>query len=131
MAFLWNYLYSRNLGPEPAPVARVPLTPIVPDRSPEFETVEDKTEIRLRDMAAYKKLLDQVAAQSPAALRQQSRRDVLSIQIWVHPEHYRGLPLQILGTLPRVFTSDTKLSRTGRPYDPRFVTSRCHGNACV
>jgi len=50
--------YFKNMAGEPEPPARVPLSPIVPDRSPEFETVQDKSEIRLRDMGAYRKLLE-------------------------------------------------------------------------
>jgi hypothetical protein len=131
MVFLWKYLYFKNLAPEPKAVATIPLTPIVPDRSPEFETVDDKTEIRLRDMGAYKKLLTQVESLSPAELAERSRRDVLSIQIWEHPEHYRGVPIQIVGTVLRVMGYESKLSRTGRLYEAWMVTSDSQRNFYV
>ncbi|SIN81607.1 hypothetical protein SAMN05444166_1056 [Singulisphaera sp. GP187] len=131
MVLLWKYIYFKRVPLEANPVARVPLTPIVPDKSPEFDTVRDKTEIQLRDMAAYKKLLTQVETLSPAALSKISRRDVLSIQIWEHPEHYRGVPIQIVGTVLRVMTYESKLSRTGRLYEAWMVTSDSQRNFYV
>lgn len=131
MVLLWKYIYFKHLNPEPKVVARAPVAPIVPDKSPEFETVEDKTEIRLRDMAAYQKLLTQVETLSPAELDKRSRRDVLSIQIWEHPEHYRGVPIQIVGTVLRVLTYESKLSRTGRLYEAWMVTSDSQRNFYV
>jgi hypothetical protein len=131
MVLLWNYVYYKNLAGDPEPVARVPLTPIVPDRSPEFESVQDKTEIRLRDMAAYRKLLEQAADATPAALDRKSRRDVLSIQIWEQPDHYRGVPIHLLGTVLRVMTYESKLSRSGRLYEAWMVTSDSQRNPYV
>ncbi|AGA29304.1 hypothetical protein [Singulisphaera acidiphila] len=131
MVLLWKYIYFKQNPPEAGPVARVPLTPIVPDKSPEFETVRDKTEIQLRDMAAYKKLLTQVDSLSPAELAKRSRRDVLSIQIWEHPQDYRGVPIQILGTVLRVMTYESKLSRTGRLYEAWMVTPDSQRNFYV
>jgi hypothetical protein len=131
MVLLWKYIYLKQNPPEANPVARVPLTPIIPDKSPEFDTVRDKTEIQLRDMAAYKKLLTQVETLSPAELAKISRRDVLSIQIWEHPQDYRGVPIQILGTVLRVMTYESKLSRTGRLYEAWMVTPDSQRNFYV
>lgn len=131
MVLLWKYIYFKRMPPEAGPVARVPLTPIVPDRSPEFETVRDKTEIQLRDMAAYKKLLTQVQTLSPGELAKISRRDVLSIQIWEHPQDYRGVPIQVVGTVLRVMTYESKLSRTGRLYEAWMVTPDSQRNFYV
>jgi hypothetical protein len=109
----------------------VPITPIVPDRSPEFETVDDRTEIRLRDMAAYRKLIEQAEAQTPAELDRKSRRDVLSIQIWEQPDRYRGVPIHLLGTVLRVLTYESKLARSGRLYEAWMVTSDSQRNPYV
>lgn len=131
MVLLWKYIYFKRNPPEAGPVARVPLTPIIPDKSPEFETVRDKTEIQLRDMAAYKKLLTQVQTLSPAELAKISRRDVLSIQIWEHPQEYRGVPIQVVGSVLRVMTYESKLSSTGRLYEAWMVTSDSQRNFYV
>ncbi len=131
MVLLWNFVHSGNMAAPPEPPARVPLTPIVPDRSPEFETVQDKTEIRLRDMGAYRKLLEQSADATPDELASRSRRDVLSIQIWEHPDRYRGVPIHILGTVLRVMTYESKLSRSGRLYEAWMVTSDSQRNPYV
>jgi hypothetical protein len=131
MVLLWNYLYSQRMAGEPERVARVPIAPIVPDRSPEFETVQDKTEIRLRDMAAYRKLLEQADRSTPAELDARSRRDVLSIQIWERPDHYRGVPIHLLGTVLRVMTYESKLGRSGRLYEAWMVTSDSQRNPYV
>lgn len=131
MVLLWNYVYFQNLGGEPEPVARVPLSPIVPDRSAEFETVEDKTEIRLRDMAAYRMLIERAEKSTPAELDAKSRRDVLSIQIWEQPKRYRGVPIHILGTVLRVLTYESKLCRSGRLYEAWMVTSDSQRNPYV
>lgn len=131
MVFVWKYVYYKKLNPEPQVVANAPLPPVVPDRSPEFETVEDKTEIRLRDMAAYQKLLNQVEAQTPEELAKRSRRDILSIQLWEHPDHFRGVPIQIVGTVLRVMSYESKMSRTGRLYEAWMVTSDSQRNFYV
>ncbi len=131
MVLLWEYLYGADRGIQPEPAATVPLSPIVPDKSVEFETVEDKTPIRLRDMAAYKKLLDQARARTPVDLAQESRRDVLSIQVWEHPNNYRGVPIHILGTVLRVMTYESKLVPSGRLYEAWMVTSDSQRNFYV
>ncbi|WP_422929946.1 hypothetical protein [Singulisphaera sp. PoT] len=130
-ALLYAYLYDRDKGIDGGPVATVPLTPIVPDRSTEFETVEDKTSIGLRDMAAYKKLLQQAEKRTPVELDKESRRDVLSIQIWEHPNSYRGVPIHILGTVLRVMTYESKLVPSGRLYEAWMVTSDSQRNFYV
>ncbi|MHC5540014.1 hypothetical protein ACYOEI_17485 [Singulisphaera rosea] len=131
MAFLWQYLYSGQLVGEPEAVAAVPITPIVPDRSVEFETVTDKTSLGLRDMAAYKKLLDQAKGKTPDVLARESRRDVLSIQVWERPKDYRGVPIHILGTVLRAMTYESQLSKTGRLYEAWMVTSDSQRNPYV
>src|SRR5947209_7581623 len=131
MVFLWQWLYLKGMAPPEQPVARVPIAPIVPDKSPEFETVTDQTEIRLRDMAAYRKLLTQVEETTPADLASQSRNDVLSVQIWERPAHYRGVPIHLLGTVLRVLTYESKLCRSGRLYEAWMTTSDSQRNPYV
>lgn len=131
MVLLWNYVYFQRMAGEPEPVARVPITPIVPDRSPEFETVDDKTALRLRDMAAYRVLIEKAERATPAELDARSRRDVLSIQIWEQPAHYRGVPIHILGTVLRVLTYESKLCASGRLYEAWMVTSDSQRNPYV
>jgi hypothetical protein len=131
MVLLWQYLYYKGNQPEPEPVATVPLPPIEPDRAPEFETVKDKTAIGLRDMAAYRMLLERARETPPAELARKSRRDVLSYQIWERPEHYRGVPIHLLGTVLRVLTYETKLSPRGRLYEAWMVTSDSQRNPYV
>lgn len=131
MVLLWQYLYYKGNQPEPEPAATVPLPPIEPDRAPEFETVKDKTVIGLRDMAAYKLLLERARETSPAKLAEKSRRDVISYQIWERPEHYRGVPIHLLGTVLRVLTYETKLSPSGRLYEAWMVTSDSQRNPYV
>lgn len=131
MVFLWQYLYSGQFIGEPEAVASVPVTPIVPDRSVEFETVSDRTALGLRDMAAYKKLLDQAQGKAPDVLARESRRDVLSIQVWERPQDYRGVPIHILGTVLRAMTYESQLSRSGRLYEAWMVTSDSQRNPYV
>jgi len=128
---LWQYIYGRDGGLEAEPPATVPLSPIVPDKSAEFETVQDKTSIGLRDMAAYKKLLQQAHDRNSAKLSEESRRDVLSIQVWEHPDAYRGVPIHILGTVLRVMTYESKLVPSGRLYEAWMVTSDSQRNFYV
>jgi len=131
LAYLWSAVYNKKGEPEPVVVARAPLPPIKPDTSVEFETVEDKTEIQLRDMGAYKKLLSQVESLAPGELDRIAHRDVLSIQLWERPDHYRGVPIQIVGTVLRVLSYESKLVPSGRLYEAWMVTSDSQRNFYV
>ena len=131
LAFLWQQLYSNNQGILADVPVTAPQPPIVPDRAPEFETVTDKTRISLRDMSAYEMLLKRSEGQSPASLAEVSRHDVLSVQLWERPQHYRGVPIHILGTALRVMTYDSKYAKSGRLYEAWVVTSDSQRNPYV
>jgi hypothetical protein len=131
MVAMWKYLYFKAFEPEPEAVATVPLTPIERDKSVEFETVKDKTAINLRDMAAYKLLIAKAEDTKPLDLDKKSRRDVLTYQIFERPEHYRGVPIHILGSALRVLTYDTPHAKKGRLYEAWTVTSDSQHNPYV
>lgn len=99
-----------------AAVAGAPK-PVVPDPSPEFETVEDRTPIGFRDTAAYALLIDRARSQTPGELAREARRDLVLAHLWERPEHYRGVPIHLLGTVRRILYYESKLSRTGWLYE--------------
>ena len=111
----YEYVYYKQNQPVPEPellVAGLPA-PIVPDNGPEFETVTDKTPLGLRDMAAYHKLLERARATSSAELDKEARRDIFYSHLWDRPEHYRGVPIHLLGTARRVLHYESKKAKNG------------------
>ncbi len=120
---VWYYFIHKNAGPdEPPPVVNGPPPPIVPDASPEFETVTDKTPLAFRDSAAYAKLIDEARALSPAQLGAHARVDVTYAHLWQDPKHYRGVPIHILGAARRVLRYESKMSKTGWLYEAWVIT---------
>jgi len=118
----WNYFQKRH---EPA---ESPLTvsgkpePVVPDRSPEFESVTDRTPISLRDNAAYSLLLGRARAISAGALAAKSRRDIVLTHLWETPELYRGVPVHLLGSARQVLRYQSKLTPRGWLYEAWIFT---------
>jgi len=118
----WNYLQKR---PEPA---EPPLTvagkpePVVPDRSPEFESVTDRTPMSLRDNAAYSVLLARAHEKSANELAAASRRDIFLPHLWETPELYRGVPVHLLGAARQVLRYPSKLTPRGWLYEAWIFT---------
>jgi hypothetical protein len=111
--------FGRTLRPQAAPpvvVAENPA-PIEPDRSIEFESVSDRTPMKLGDNAAYKRLVERSRAHTPKSLASESRRDVLMSHLWERPEHYRGVPIHLDGTALRVRRFESKFSPNGWLYE--------------
>lgn len=96
---------SRPEEPGPTPLAELPPMP-QPDDSPEFAGVTDKTPLKIRDNAAYVKLLNQVRRTSQASLSKLSRRDVFFTHLAEDPARYRGVPIHIEGTARRVMANE-------------------------
>jgi hypothetical protein len=119
---VWYFAQQRPQPIEPTPVAGQAPEPVVADTSAAFETVSDRTAMSFRDNAAYAYLLEKARKQSPTELARQSRRDVLLTHLWERPEHYRGVPVHLLGTALRVLRFESKLSRTGWLYEAWVVT---------
>jgi hypothetical protein len=120
--------------PEPAPpqaVATANPEPIVADRSPEFETVTDRTPIGFRDTAAYALLLERARGRSPDELAQVARRDIALAQIWHNPEMYRGVPIHVLGTARRLLRYPSKLSKTGWIHEASIIAADAPRNPYV
>jgi hypothetical protein len=118
----WNYFQKR---PEPA---EPPLTvagkpePVVPDRSPEFESVTDRTPMSLRDNAAYSVLLARAREKSANDLAAASRRDIFLPHLWETPELYRGVPIHLLGSARQVLRYQSKLTPGGWLYEAWIFT---------
>jgi hypothetical protein len=130
---VWQYLYFKSEPENPEPVASGPPTPVVPDDSPAFETVRDKTPLSFRDTAAYDLLLKHARETTPAELAVQARRDILFTHLWERPEPYRDIPLHLLGIAMQVLTYESKLSPTGRLYEAWIGTheSQYHPYVCI
>jgi len=128
---VWFYLMRPHAEP-PAPwqVAGKPPA-FEPDRSPEFETVTDKTRLGFRDTAAYSKLLAKVRETTPADLARLARRDVFYTHLWDRPRTFRGVPIHLDGTARRVLYNDSKLSRTGWIYETWMFTPDGQGHPYV
>jgi hypothetical protein len=121
-AAVWHFAKHRAPAPEPPLRVESKPEPVEPDRSPEFETVTDRTPMSFRDNAAYAKLLEKARERTPAELAQESRRDVFLTHVWERPELYRGVPIHIYGTALRIVRFESKLSKTGWLYEAWIVT---------
>ena len=97
---VWQYWIHLDIAPiEQKVVAdEVPPPPPVPDKAEEFESVTDKTTLRLRDMAAYYMLLDRARATTDDNLAREARADIVFGDLLFHPKQYRGVPVHLLGT---------------------------------
>ena len=127
-ALVWKFMQSPpGPAPEPAPAARAAPPKVVPDRSPAFESVTDKTAVSFRDMAAYDLLLKRARDTRAADLARQSHRDIYYTDLWERPGHYRGVPVHVLGNALRIMTYESKLSPTGRLYEAWVNTSESQG----
>jgi hypothetical protein len=121
-ALAWNYLQKRPEPAEPPLLASKKPEPVVADRSPEFESVTDRTPISLRDNGAYSLLLDRARVLSADELAGKSRRDILLAHLWETPELYRGVPVHLLGSALRVLRYPSKLSPSGWLYEAWIIT---------
>ncbi len=112
--------------PAPSIADAPPLPPADPD--PAFASVTDRTPLGLRDMAAYRLLLERARA-GPAASGP-PRRDVLFSQLLRRPDRYRGLPIHLQGTARRVVRLDDvapELAPGGRLYEAWVYTNDSRG----
>jgi hypothetical protein len=119
---IWHFARKVAQPPDPALLVTEKPEPIVADRSPEFESVTDRTPVGFRDNAAYALLLERARSKSPDELAAVSRRDVLLPHLWQNPDQYRGIPIHLLGTALRVLRYPTKLSKTGWIYEASIIT---------
>jgi len=131
-AVVWQFVArSPAEPPEPEPVVAGKPAAVVPDASPAFETVVDKTKLSFRDMAAYETLLTRSRQATAADLAASARRDVFYTHLWDRPAAYRGVPVHLLGTARRVLYYPSKLSRTGWLYEAWVVTPDGQNNPYV
>jgi hypothetical protein len=121
-ALVWHFANKLPPATEPDFVATAKPEPVVPDRSVEFETVTDRTPTEFRDSAARSLLLDRARSKTPAELAAVARRDVVLAHLWQNPQHYRGVPIHLLGTALRVLRYESKLSKTGWLYEAWIMT---------
>lgn len=121
-ALVWHFAHKMPPPAEPDLVATAKPEPVVADRSVEFETVTDRTPTEFRDSAARALLLDRARSKTPAELGAIARRDVVLAHLWQNPQHYRGVPIHLLGTAKRVLRYDSKLSKTGWLYEAWIFT---------
>jgi hypothetical protein len=118
----WYYAQKQPKLPEPPLRAEEHPKPIVADRSIAFETVTDRTPMSFRDNAAFARLLERARSKSPKDLAGESRRDIVFTHLWERPEHYRGVPIHLVGTALRVIRQDSRLSKSGWLYEASIVT---------
>ncbi|MGO9465826.1 MAG: hypothetical protein ACLQIB_04110 [Isosphaeraceae bacterium] len=118
----WNYLQKRPEPAEAPPTVAGKPEPVVPDRSPEFESVTDRTPISLRDNAAYSVLLARAREKSPSDLAAASRRDIFLPHLWETPAQYRGVPVHLLGAARQVLRYPSKLTPKGWLYEAWIFT---------
>jgi len=121
-AFAWNYFQKRPEPAEPPILVSKKPEPVQPDRSPEFETVTDRTPMSLRDNAAYSLLLDRARGLSSDELAAKSRRDIFLAHLWETPQLYRGVAVHLLGAALRVLRYPSKLSPSGWLYEAWIIT---------
>lgn len=115
---LWN-MPPRQAPVPPPNVAQVaPLPP--PDNSIEFRGIQDKLPFSSRETPAYKILAERARNATPETLENVARRDVVFSQLVEDPARYRGIPIQIVGTVRRVLSqeaTDSKVFPKGRFYE--------------
>lgn len=104
MAVGWPVIlnYARPKAEAPAPPPPADPRPVEPDTSLAFKGLLDKTPMGPRDNAAYKALLDRARETPPDRLARDARRDLFYTYLWERPEHYRGVPIHLEGTLLKV-----------------------------
>jgi hypothetical protein len=125
---VWLYFYRSESPPEEAaPAARAAPPKVEPDRSPAFESVTDRTPITLGDMGAYDLLLKRAREKGATELARLGHRDIYFTDLWERPEHYRGVPIHLLGTARRIISYESKLSPRGRLYEAWISTHESQG----
>ena len=121
-AFVWSFANKLPPPAEPDLVATEKPEPVVPDKSIEFESVTDRTPVEFRDSAARALLLERARSKTPAELAAIARRDVALAHLWQNPQHYRGVPIHLLGAATRVLRHESKASKTGWLYEAWIFT---------
>lgn len=96
--FFWSYAQTQPAPAEPPVTVEDRPQPVIPDTSVAFESVTDRTPMSFRDNAAYTLLLERARGKTHTELAAESRRDILLTHLWERPEHYRGVPVHILGS---------------------------------
>ena len=105
-------VFSGSRRPRPLPVTAARITPLPPpDEGPEFQGIQDRRPLSLRDSGAYAALLQRVRDLPYPELDRTSRRDILFSQLIDNPRRYRGLPIHLNGTVLRVLRQDVSGSR--------------------
>jgi hypothetical protein len=125
--FLYSPSHVDDTPPPPSvPVERI--TRIVPDDGIEFQALEDKQEVRVRESAAYATLLQRTRETPPQELASQARRDVFWSQLWERPKAYRGVPIHLEGTIKKVLTDEVgpAMSPKGRLFSVWFYSDENH-----
>jgi hypothetical protein len=121
-ALVWHFANKLPPPAEPDLVATAKPEPVVADKSVEFESVTDRTPVEFRDSAARGLLLERARSKTPDELAAIARRDVALAHIWQNPEHYRGVPIHLLGAATRVLRHESKASKTGWLYEAWIFT---------
>jgi hypothetical protein len=123
MALFFSRPKAADDPPPPVvPVAKI--TKIVPDEGIEFQALQDKKPIQIRESAAYATLLQRTRETPARELNAQSRRDVFWTQLWDRPAAYRGVPIHLEGTAKKVLTHEVapSMSPSGRLYEVWFYS---------
>jgi hypothetical protein len=121
-------LFARPQAPEAPPTPpSVPvekITRIVPDTGVEFQAIQDRKPVEVRESAAYAILLQRARETPPKELASQARRDVFWSQLWDRPQAYRGVPIHLEGTAKKVLTHEVgpAMSPKGRLYEVWFYS---------
>ena len=120
-------LFSRPKAaddPPPPMVAVAKITKIVPDEGVEFQALQDKKPIQVRESTAYATLLQRTRETPAQELDSQARRDVFLTQLWERPAAYRGVPIHLEGTAKKVLTHEVapSMSPSGRLYEIWFYS---------
>lgn len=102
-------LYTLPQPPRPQPLTVAQMPPLPPPAAgPEFQGIQDRRPLSLRDSAAYDVLLHLSRDRPYEELNRQSRHDILFSQILDNPQRYRGLPIHLNGTVLRVLQQDAR-----------------------
>lgn len=111
--------------PNPPTASELPALP-PPDSAPEFEGLQDRTELRLRDTAAFKLLVERVRETPPQQLARNARRELVFSQFFDDPSRYRGLPIRVEGRALRVLVQsvepDSTIFPSGRFFEIYVTT---------
>jgi hypothetical protein len=92
-----SYARKRDAAPPPPPV--VDNRPLEPDKGLAFDGLQDKVVGGVREITAFKILLDRSRETPVEEIDRKARRDVFYTHLWERPELYRGIPIHLEGTL--------------------------------